>query len=214
MKKLLLSLTLLMTSLTYAEIAPLVSGQKVQVKKLSRDITNVNAAISTTGPSEFQDSSIVAARQKRFKQFTDALNRYPQLDDPLVKAARSEYMLLQKALNSEVKRAREQLSQLGDVQARMTLLQQNFDKYSVPKPMLPPFEKNAVSQWVKQASAAKTVGEHNLKELNAIAPLAYLPKNSGTPQSGSAFDRDEVKRMQTTGDSNAKNGASKLSQYV
>jgi hypothetical protein len=89
------------------------------------------------------------------------LNRYLQLDDPLVKAARAEYMALKKALNSEVKRAREQLSQLGDVQARMALLQQNFDKFPVPKPMLLPFDKNAVSQWVKQASAARTVGEHN-----------------------------------------------------
>jgi hypothetical protein len=53
------------TSLTYAEVAPLVSGQKVQVKKLSRDIANVKAAIPTTGPSEFQDSSIVVARQKK-----------------------------------------------------------------------------------------------------------------------------------------------------
>jgi hypothetical protein len=198
MKKLLvfLSLISLVTSFVYAEVAPLVSGQKVQVKKLSRDIANVRNAISKSGPSEFQDSSIVAARQKRFKQFTDALNRYPQLDDPLVKAARAEYMALQKAFSTEFNRAKEQLKKLGDVQARMALLQQNFDKYPVPKPMIPPFDKKAVNLWVKQASAARTVGEHNLKEINAIAPLAYLPNNPGTPRSGSAFDSNDLKSMQ------------------
>ena len=195
MKKLLLIVSLI-SSLAFAEVAPLVSGQKVQVKKLSRDIVNVRNAISTTGPSEFQDQSILNARQKRFKQFTEALKRYPQVEDPLVKTARSEYFALQQALTNEFKRAKEQLNQLGDVQARMALLQQNFDKYPVPKPMQAPFDASAVKQWVKQASEARTVGEHNLNELNAIAPLAYLPKNPGTPQSGSPFDSDDVRRMQ------------------
>ncbi len=189
-------LTLGIVSSPHSEVAPLVSGQKVQVKKLARDIANVKMSIITTGPSAFQNTDNVQALQNRFKQFTEALNRYPQLDDPLVQEARAEYMELQQVLKTEYQRAKEQLKQLGDVQARMTLLLQNFTKYPVPKAMEPPFDAAAISQWVKQASAARAVGEHNLKELNAIAPLAYLPNNPGTPQSGSAFDTDDLKRMQ------------------
>jgi hypothetical protein len=174
----------------------LVSGQIVQVKKLTQDIANVKSSIVTSGPSEFQFQGNVEAKQKRFKQFTEALNRYPQLDDPLVQAARAEYFSLQEALTAEFNRAKSQLSQLGDVQARMKLIQQNFDQYPVPKPMEPPFDTAAVTEWVKQASSARTVGEHNLKELNAIAPLAFLPNNPGVPQSGSPFDSDDLRRMQ------------------
>lgn len=181
---------------SHSEVAPLVSGQKVQVKKLTQDIGNVKASIVTTGPSEFQNADNIKAKQKRFQQFTEALNRYPQLDDPLVQAARAEYLSLQGALKAEFQRAQQQLKELGDVQARMALLQQNFDQYPIPEPMQPPFDATAVAKWVDLASAARTVGEHNLKELNAIAPLAYLPVNPGTPQNGSPFDADDVRRMQ------------------
>jgi hypothetical protein len=198
MKKSVITLLLMMSCIhdTHSEVAPLVSGQKVQVQKLTRDMANVKASIVTTGPSEFQNADNVQARQKRFQQFTEALNRYPQVDDPLVQAARAEYFALQNALKAEFDRAKQQSQQLGDVQARMRLLQQNFDQYPVPEAMQPPFDAEAVAQWVKQASAARTVGEHNLKELNAIAPLAYLPNNPGTPQNGSPFDADDVRRMQ------------------
>lgn len=174
----------------------LVSGQKVQLKKMARDMEQIRKSIVTTGPSEFQNPDIVQARQKRFKQFTEALNRYPQVNEPEVQAARNEYFALQKALKAEFKRANDQRQQLGDVQARMRKLQQNFDQYPVPKPMTPPFSAQEVKDWVKQASEARTVGEHNLKELNAMAPLAYLPNNPGVPQSGAPFDANDLKRMQ------------------
>ena len=177
-------------------VPPLVSGQKVQVKKLTRDINNVREALVTTGPSAFQMPDQVKASQKRFEQFTAALNRYPQLNDPLVMAAREAYFKLQAALKAEFKRAQEQQQVLGDVQARLKLVSQNFKQYPVPEPMQPPFDEAAVAAWVKQASAARTVGEHNLKELNAMAPLAYLPKNPGVPQNGADYDSDDLQRMQ------------------
>ena len=185
-----------MVGVSGAEVAPLVSGQKVQVKKLARDIANVKASIVTTGPSTFQAPQNVTKNQKRFQQFTDALNRYPQLDDPLVQAARAEYFKLQEALKAEFARANEQIRELGDVQARMSMLKQNFEQYPVPKAMTAPFEEKAVADWLEKASAARTVGEHNLKEANAIAPLAYLPNNPGTPDSGAPFDANDLRAMQ------------------
>ncbi len=196
MKKVWAVVMMLFLSQVHGEVAPLVSGQKVQVKKLTRDMVNVRASIGVSGPSAFQDAATVAARQKRFQQFTEALQRYPQVDDPLVQAARAEYLNLQQVLTAEFKRAQAQLKELGDVQARLKLVQQNFQTYPVPKPMQPPFSANDVAEWVKQASSARTVGEHNLKELNAMAPLAYLPKNPGVPQSGAPYDGDDLRRLQ------------------
>ena len=76
-------------------VAPLVSGQRVRVKKLTRDMAAVGAQIVTSGPSEFQDAGVVKARQKRLQQFKDALLRYPQLEDPDVIQAREQFRQLQ-----------------------------------------------------------------------------------------------------------------------
>ncbi|VAV88054.1 hypothetical protein MNBD_ALPHA06-2104, partial [hydrothermal vent metagenome] len=83
---------------------PLVSGQKVRVKKMARDMAEVRQRIKTTGPSEFQDPQVVAKFQKRFTQFNNALARYPQLKDPDVIEARKQYNLLAQALTSEFNR--------------------------------------------------------------------------------------------------------------
>ncbi|WP_395375190.1 hypothetical protein [Marinicella sp. W31] len=176
-------------------VQPLVSGQRVQVKKLVRDMTNVRQGIVIQGPSELQDPDIIKARQKRMGQFQQALKRYPQVDDPDVQKARAEYTALQQALSAEFKRAQTQLQQLGDVQQALATIEKNARTYAVPKPLAIPFDELKVKQWLEQASQARTVGEHNQKQLQQIAQLAYLPKNLGTPQTGASYDIDDVDRM-------------------
>ncbi len=175
---------------------PLVSGERVRVKKLTRDMTHSRASLVTTGPSAFQDPDIVAQRSKGLKQFAAALERYPQLDDPDVQAARQAFGELKTALETEFKRAREQLAQLGDVQQRLATLQKNFSQYPVPAPLAIPFSEEQARGWVKAASNARTVAEHNRKQLTQIAPLAYLPNNPGTPETGAPFDGGDLERMQ------------------
>jgi hypothetical protein len=63
-------------------VPALVSGQRVQVKKLARDLANSRSTIVLTGPSQFQDPGVIAARQKSLQQYTDAIGRYPQADFP------------------------------------------------------------------------------------------------------------------------------------
>lgn len=174
---------------------PLVSGQRVRVKKLARDMANVRGSIVTTGPSHFQNADIVAKRSKRMKQFADALKRYPQVKDPDVKAARAEYKLLSAALSAEFKRAKGQVGKIGNVQKALATIEANGRKYSVPKLLAPPFSETEAKAWVSASSDARTVSEHNLKQLATIAPLAYLPKNRGTVQSGAPYDLDDVKRL-------------------
>ncbi|MEO0795129.1 MAG: hypothetical protein AAFX93_08210 [Verrucomicrobiota bacterium] len=183
------------TSTTESAVRPLVSGERVRVKKLIRDINSVDESIVTTGPSPLQDSNEVAKYQKRIKQFQEALQRYPQLDDPDVQAARQAYNALLKKLEGEYNRARGQSQELGDVQARLATIRQNFNDYPAPKPLALPFDEVAAQSWVKQASQARTVADHNFKELKQIAPLAYLPQTVGTPESGAPFDASDLQRM-------------------
>lgn len=177
------------------EVQELVSGERVRVKKLTRDMIGVREGIQTTGPSEFQSQTNVSARQQRLKQFSDALTKYPQLNDPDVAAARKEYDALQKALSAEFNRAKSQLTELGNVQERLATLELNSSKYPAPKPLAVPFTQVEAEAWTKASSEARTVAEHNLKELAKIAPLAYLPNNPGTPQNGHPYDAQDVERL-------------------
>ena len=178
-----------------AQARDLVSGERVRVKKMTRDMKSVQDSIVTTGPSHFQDPAVIAKFKKRFGQFNQALTRYPQVNDPDVAAARSAYNSLAKALSTEFARAKKQLAELGNVQARLKLIESNGRKYAVPKPLSLPFTPEEAKAWVKASSDARTVAEHNNKELAKIAPIAYLPKNRGTVQSGAPYDSDDVKRL-------------------
>ena len=178
-----------------AQARDLVSGERVRVKKMTRDMKNVQDSIITTGPSHFQNATVVAKYKKRFEQFNQALTKYPQVNDPDVAAARAAYNALAKALTTEFARAKKQLAELGDAQARLKLIESNSRKYAVPKPLDLPFTPDEAKAWVKASSDARTVAEHNKKELAKIAPLAYLPKNRGTVQSGAPYDSDDVKRL-------------------
>ncbi len=176
-------------------VPALVSGQRVRVKKMVKDMMNIQQSLVKTGPSEFQDPQIVTARQKRLNQFKEALTRYPQVDDPDVQAARKGFDALRQALSNEYTRAKEQLAQLGDVQKRLATIETNSRRYSAPGPLTPPFSEKEANAWVEAASNARTVAEHNLQELAKIEPIAYLPNNPGTPQTGAPYDADDVKRL-------------------
>ncbi len=182
-------------NVTGAVAAPLVSGQRVRVKKLKRDIISVTDAIKTAGPSVLQNPAEVQKRKKQYEQFNTAIARYPQAEDPDVQAARAVFLKLREKLSKEFARAKQQLAELGDVQSRLKEIDDLLDKNKAPAAMDPPFNKTQVEQWLAAAGSARTVGEHSHKQLNAIAPLAYLPQNPGTPRSGSAYDADNVTQM-------------------
>ncbi|KAA3616605.1 MAG: hypothetical protein DWQ05_12810 [Calditrichaeota bacterium] len=175
---------------------PLVSGQRVRVKKLTRDMAGVRSAIVTGGPSIFQDAKQVEAKKQRLQQFRDALMRYPQVMDPDVKAARSEFDALRQALAAEFKRAGDQLSKIGNVQQAMATMEKNSKTYAVPAHLSIPFTETQAKAWVQAAGNARTVAEHNQKQLALIAQMAYLPRNIGTPQSGAPYDDQDVSRLQ------------------
>ena len=176
-------------------IAPLVSGQRVQVKKLARDISSVADGLSTSGPSALQNPQRIKAYQKRMKQFANALARYPQTDDPDVMTARKSYARLVKKLSDEFKRAKKQLARLGNVQERLKTIETNSRKYAVPPVLSLPFTEEQAKAWVQGASDARTVAEHNIRELNTIYSLAYFPDLTGPHQPGHPYNRNDVRQL-------------------
>ncbi|MEW6536874.1 MAG: hypothetical protein AB1454_14785 [Candidatus Auribacterota bacterium] len=181
---------------TNDSVPELVSGERVRVKKLARDIESVTGGLTAAGPSPLQDPDNVTAYQNQLQQFGDALTRYPQTDDPDVKTARTAYETFSQKLTAEYNRAQEQLGLLGNVQERLAVMEDNSRKYAVPMPLAIPFSETEAHAWIEAASNARTVAEHNLKELAGIAPIAYLPNNPGTPQTGSPYDANDVIRLQ------------------
>jgi len=193
------------TTQANSSVPELVSGQRVRVKKMVKDMKSVQSSFVITGPSIFQAPNEVAARQKRFTQFKDALKRYPQVDDPDVQAARSAFDALGKALSAEFARAKEQLAQLGDVQQRLATIEENSRKYAAPAILTPPFSETDATTWVKAAGGTRTVAEHNMKQLAKITPIAYLPNNRGTPQTGAPYDAQDISRLQRNSVTQLKN---------
>lgn len=182
----------------------LVSGQRVRVKKMARDIASVTESLSTTGPSTLQSGEKIKAYQKRMKQFAEALARYPQIDDPDVKTARMHYAQLGKKLSDEFKRAKKQLAQLGNVQERLKTIATNSRKYAPPQILSPPFSRDEAKAWVQNASNARTVAEHNIKELTRIAKLAYLPDSPGPRQPGPPYDGNDVRQLLSNAENSLK----------
>lgn len=178
-------------------VPELVSGQRVRVKKLARDITNVRDSINTEGPSELQDPEIVAKYKKRLDQFTEAVKRYPQVEDPDVITARNEYSALRTTLQKEYERAKSQLEKLGDVPARLRQIENRDQEYPVPEVLKLPFNETQASTWLQASSKARTAAEFDFKQLQEIAPIAHLPEQtvSGRMTEYSFRDIDRLGRV-------------------
>jgi hypothetical protein len=161
-----------------SDVRPLVSGERVRVKKLVRDLTNARKGIKTEGPSSFQDPEVVAQYKKSFDQYTAAIKRYPQLDDPDVMAARTGHQALRDALQGEFTRAQSQMEKLGDVKARIAKIQNRNNEFPVPEPLKPPFGEADVKTWIAAGSKARTAAEFDYKQIQEIAPIAYLPEQT------------------------------------
>ncbi len=193
------------------DVRPLVSGERVRVKKLARDIANVRNGIVTEGPSHLQAPDNFAKLKKRFDQFTTALKRYPQLDDPDVQTARREYQALSEAATTEVARAKAQLAQLGNVQERLAKIDAVLRGTPLPESLSAPFSRADADQWVAAARELHPLAEQAKKELEQMAPIAYLPSTVGVPPQV-PYDRSDLESLYGYADSQLKNLGRRLTE--
>lgn len=174
----------------------LVSGQRVRVKKLARDMANVMGDIVVTGPSPMQSGEVVGKYNKRMKQFADALGRYAEFKgDPDVRQAAGNYNALIAAVTKEYNRAQEQKKQLGDVQARLAGIEKALRDNQPTTSLVIPFTDADAKAWVQELATAQQTAQKSAAELQSIAPLAYLPENRGVVQSGAPYDNKDLDRL-------------------
>ena len=174
----------------------LVSGQRVQVKKLATDIANVMGNIIVTGPSPMQSGEVVGKYNKSMQQFADALGRYvPYKGDPDVQTAAVNYQALVDAITAEYQRAQSQLQQLGDVQARLSAIEQSLRSQRAPDALYSPFTEADAKAWIGLLTTARETAQAASVEIEGIAPLAYLPVNRGVVQDGSPYDTQDLQRL-------------------
>ena len=174
---------------------PLVSGERVRVKKIVRDVASAMQTLDQGGVKPFQDPAYVAKWQQSLQRYKDALARYPQLDDPDVQAAAAKIAEFENMIAFGMQQGQAQTEALGDVQAILAGLEQNLR--SLPKPAwLPfPFDDAEAQAWVDQTKAAKQQALAAAAELERIAPTANLPNNPGTVQQGAPYDMQDLDRL-------------------
>ena len=66
---------------------PLVSGERVRVKKLARDMESAMQTLNQGGVTPFQDPTYADKWRKSVERYRAAVQKFPQVDDPDVQAA-------------------------------------------------------------------------------------------------------------------------------
>ena len=170
-----------------ADEPQLVSGQRVRVKKLTTDMTNVMGDIVVTGASPMQSGEVVGKYNKRLQQFADALGRYaPYKNDPDVRTAAQTYQALVAAITGEYKRAEAQKAALGDVPARLGKVEAALTANPPPGAIFPPFTVDMAKTWAGQAADAKQAALAGIEEIRRIEPTSYLYRGDLTRLYGHA----------------------------
>jgi len=158
----------------------LVSGQKVQVKKLIRDMKGVLGSLKTEGPSDLQSAAIVNKFKSAIQKYTKALNRYQDYsEEPLVIDAVQIYKELRTKLSTEFKRAQAQLEKLGNPAELMAAVDAKLQGKKVPRSLIAPFSDEEAQEWYKQINEIKLVSKEVVSEVQRIAAATNLDLTGG-----------------------------------
>ncbi|MEX2643969.1 MAG: hypothetical protein WD270_10970 [Acetobacterales bacterium] len=174
---------------------PLVSGERVRVKKLVRDMESAMDTLNRGGVTPFQDPAYVEKWEGTAARFRQALDRFPQADDPDVQAAAAKLRELENMLAFGKGESAKQQAQMGDPQQILANIEKALGAAPVPQWLPAPFSDAEVAAWVRAAGTAKATAQKALAELQRIAPTAHLPLNPGTVQSGAPYDRHDLDRL-------------------
>jgi hypothetical protein len=174
---------------------PLVSGERARVQRLARDIDSARQTLDQAGVAPFQDPAHVGKWQERLERFRAGLAKYPQVEDPDVRAASEKLAELESMLEFAIQQGARQVSELGDVQSTLAELERALRGHPAPKWLAAPFDDAGAARWVAVAVDAKEVAIAAQERLQEIAATAHLPLNRGTVQDGAPYDRHDVDRL-------------------
>lgn len=193
---------------------PLVSGERVRVKKLTRDMESAMQTLNKDGVKPFQDPAYVQQWQQTVERYRAALRKYPQVDDPDVKAAAAKLAELENMVAFGTREAAKQKGELGDVQARLANIEQHLRTATPPQWLPLPFTEEEARAWAKQAATAQQTAKIAIDELQKIAPVANLPLNRGTVQQGAPYDKQDLDRLMHFANGNLRDVGEAVKQTV
>lgn len=177
------------------ETRPLVSGERVRVNKITRDITSAMQQLEQGGSAPFQDPAYANKWHQSYQRYQQALSKYPQHNDPDVKAALAKLQDYARLIETAQQQAAGQTASLGDVQKRLKTIEDALRQYAAPQWLPAPFKEEDVRQWIMAAAAAQKAATMANEALTEIGRTAHLPVNPGTVQSGAPYDKQDVSRL-------------------
>jgi hypothetical protein len=178
-----------------AQARPLVSGERVRVKKLSRDIESAMQTLNKGGVAPFQAPAYVKKWQRVIERYRVTLEKYPQVDDLDVKVAAAKLAELKNMVAFGMREAGKQQSKLGDVQKILATIEKNLRGNRAPQWLPAPFDAKEARAWARSAATAKRTAQGSIAEIQRIAPTAHLPINRGTVQQGAPYDKQDLSRL-------------------
>lgn len=180
---------------TQAQVRPLVSGERVRVKKITRDISSAMQQMDQNGVQPFQDPEYIQKWQASYERYKTALAKYPQVNDPDVATATKKLQEFANLIQFGIQQGQKQRQQTGDVQIRLANIEAKIRQQPTLGWLQAPFNQAQATQWFNKAITVKSTADKALAALNDIAQTAYLPINSGTVQSGANYDKQDVNRL-------------------
>jgi tetratricopeptide (TPR) repeat protein len=184
-----------LSELAQNNVRPLVSGERVRVQKLTRDMESAMQTLNKGGVKPFQNPEYVKKWQASVERYRAALQRYPQVEDPDVKAAAAKLAEMENMVKFGIQQAAKQKESLGDVQGTMRNIETALRKHRAPQWLPAPFDDAEAKNWLSAAADAQQIAKRAISELQRIAKTAHLPNNRGTVQSGAPYDKNDLNRL-------------------
>ncbi|MBO0333876.1 hypothetical protein J0X12_09635 [Sneathiella sp. CAU 1612] len=174
----------------------MISHQRVQVKKLKRDIESATDTVDKAGPIPFQDPAYVEKIETAVGRYQGSLGKFSEFeDDPDVVAAANALEALQNMVAFGKDHAAKELVALGDVQARLKEINEYIRQLKIPPTPQQPFEKGQLVQWLKDLATTRNEAIAIFQPIPEIKQRAYLPNNVPTVEQGAPYDLQDVDRF-------------------
>lgn len=176
--------------------AQMISHQRVQVKKLKRDIESATDTIDKAGPKPFQDPAYVEKVNDALNKYRASLDKFADFaEDPDVIAASNTFQTFENMTNFGKEHAAKELAELGNVQERLAAINADVHQLAIPETPQQPFQSGELADWLRNLAATRKAAIQVYQPLPEIKKRAYLPDTRATVEEGGAYDIRDVDRM-------------------
>ncbi len=175
----------------------MISQYRVRIQKILRDIKSATDTMDQSGVKPFQDPEYVAKLEQAAGRFQASLAKYQNFaNDPDVVAASSAFSQFQNMIAFGKQHAAQTLQELGDVQQRLAVLNQQIRQLEKPETPQQPFQEGQLATWLQQLARTRQSAVALSQPLPEIKQKAYLPNNRFTVEQGSPYDFNDVDRLE------------------